>query len=101
MILNWKVSKEDHDLIVEIAKRVEPLTKKFGVRYSTRDVIMDLTAVHANAISLRLGELLAADDGTFGHDIWGIRRHLNRRTGVLEDCFVPRCAREVVSLEAK
>lgn len=34
--------------------------------------------------------LSAADDFDLLHDVLGIRRHMNRRTGQLEDCFVPR-----------
>ena len=55
--------------------------------------VMDLTACHANGNPLRLAELLAADDGNFAHDIFGINRHLNRQTGELMDCFSPRYSR--------
>jgi hypothetical protein len=53
---------------------------------------MDITACHLNGCPLRLGELLGADDANFAHDVFGIRRHLNRETGKLEDCFCPRYA---------
>ena len=42
---------------------------------------------------LDLQKLLDAPDGDFGHDVFGIRRHINRQTGELENCFLPRCAR--------
>jgi hypothetical protein len=32
------------------------------------------------------------DDGNFLHDIGGIYRHLDRSTGQLTGCFLPRCA---------
>ena len=36
--------------------------------------------------------MLAADDFNFGHDVFGIYRHLDRTTGKLMNCFVPRFA---------
>ena len=56
-----------------------------------RGIRMDIIATHL-VCPLRLGELLDADDSNFVHDIAGIERHLNRRTFVLEECFVPRFA---------
>jgi hypothetical protein len=37
--------------------------------------------------------LLAADEFNFLHDVCGIARHLDRSTGELADCFIPRFAR--------
>lgn len=51
---------------------------------------MDIRACHANGTPLRLEELLRADDGNFGHDVFGIRRYIDRTTGQLTDCFLPR-----------
>lgn len=70
------------DRAVGISKNLEAL-----------DVEMDLTATNANGCPLDLAKLLAFDDFNFMHDIYGIARHLNRRTGVLGDCFRPRCAK--------
>jgi hypothetical protein len=56
-------------------------------------VQMDLAACHCNGCPLQLTELLDADDFNFSHDIFGIRRHLNRTTGKLDDRFLPRFAR--------
>lgn len=53
---------------------------------------MDIIATHANGCPLRLLGLLEADAFNFTHDVCGIRRHLNRNTGKLENCFVPRYA---------
>jgi hypothetical protein len=53
---------------------------------------MDIEAAHCNGNPLKLKELLEADDSNFMHDVLGIRRHINRKTGELEDCFVPRYA---------
>lgn len=53
---------------------------------------MDLTACHCNGCELDLDRLLLAPDPDFGHDVCGIRRHIDRRTGKLGGCFLPRCA---------
>lgn len=52
--------------------------------------MMDITAVHANGNPLKLAELLATDDFNFTHDVFGITRHIDRETGKLGGCFVPR-----------
>ena len=92
-MIDWKVTKRDHGLIVDIAIRAAQLGKRYGVDYPQRDAIMDLTAVHANGHPLRLEELACADEGNFGHDVFGIRRHIDRETGRLTDCFCPRYSR--------
>lgn len=53
---------------------------------------LDISATHARC-PLRLADLLTANDFNFGHDICGIQRHLNRKTGRLENSFLPRFAR--------
>lgn len=53
---------------------------------------MDLSAVCFHT-PLRLEELLNTDDFNFVHDLVGIRNHLNRQTGQLENFFVPRFAK--------
>lgn len=55
-------------------------------------LMMDLSAAHATC-PLRLVELADADPFNFSHDIGGIQRHLNRKTGYLEDGFLPRYAK--------
>lgn len=54
---------------------------------------MDLAACNANGTPLDFEKLLAFDAFNFAHDIGGIRRHLDRDTGKLKDCFTPRCVR--------
>lgn len=38
-----------------------------------------------------------ANDSDFGHDIFGIRRHIDRITGRLGGEFQPRCVKRVES----
>ena len=56
-------------------------------------LIMDLMCMGVNGNpALDVDHLISAPLGTFVHDVMGIHHHLNRTTGQLEDCFVPRCA---------
>lgn len=94
MITNWAVTPEDQSLIEKIGYRAEELAKRLGMvgrhAYKRQDVMMDITATHNNGAPLLLAQLLAAGDGDFAHDVFGIRRWLNRDNGQLMDCFVPR-----------
>lgn len=79
--------KEEFITISEIAKRAKAL----GHPDDLLTINMDIDAVHRE-IGLKLNELLKADDFNFAHDVFGIRRHINRRTAKLENCFLPRFA---------
>jgi hypothetical protein len=90
-MLNWKTSKEDHDIIVTIAERYIYLLKTADIPIPKKlDLIMDIEAVHNNGCPLNLDDLLNASDDDFAHDLIGIQVNLNRKTGKLENCFVPR-----------
>lgn len=78
------------DLIHAIARRA---FKELGGYPDDRCTLnMDLTACHCNGCPLDLQRLLEAPLSDFGHDIYGIRRHINRETGQIEGCFLPRFA---------
>lgn len=83
-------AREEARTIAAIARRAVQVAAEMGVRYEFMDADMDLTACHLNGNPLRLKKLLAADAVNFAHDVLGIRRHLNRETGKLENCFSPR-----------
>lgn len=53
---------------------------------------MDLCAVHEKNVRMNFDKLLAADNFNFNHDVYGIIRHMNRKTAKLENCFLPRCS---------
>lgn len=89
-MIDWKLhSKEEARTIAMIAQRAVKMATDAGIWYNFMDADMDITATHI-ANPLKLGELLAADNFNFSHDVFGIRRHLDRETGKLGDCFVPR-----------
>ena len=89
--MNILPSKYEFEQIEAIATRAVALAAEFGVKYQKLDCILDLSAAHKE-VCLRLVDLLNADNGNFGHDVFGIRQHMNRVTGKLEDCFMPRFA---------
>lgn len=90
--ISFKTSKEDHDLIKCIVKRAVDLWWDHGHRLDVMKLTMDITACHANGCPLKLADLYVAKDADFTHDIGGIMRHIDRSTGHLGDCFLPRYA---------
>jgi len=90
-MINWKnINTEDLMLSVDIAKRYIKMFPEAKV--SIMDLQMDISACHISC-PLKLKELLVADDFNFVHDVVGITRHIDRESGELLDCFLPRYAR--------
>ena len=88
-MLSFTTTRKDTATIALIVRRA---MKELKDRDTSLHLMMDISAVHANGCKLDLDALLKADDANFMHDIMGIRTHLNRETGKLMDCFVPRFA---------
>jgi hypothetical protein len=101
MSVNLNATPEDTITIHKIGKRfskiMRDLVKKGVLKKSDCpsqiDIEMDVTACHLNGNLLDLKRLLGADDFNFSHDLVGINKHLDRKTGKLKDCFVPRCSK--------
>lgn len=91
--ISFKTTKEELDIIGKIANRATALADRLGFYYDPLEVQMDLAAAHSNGNPLDFEGLMAAGDGDFAHDVFGIRRHIDRDTGRLMDCFVPRYSR--------
>jgi len=90
-ITNWEITLEDHDLLMQVADRA--LRELNQYPDDKRTLVMDLNACHSNGCALDFAGLLAAPMLDFSHDIYGIRKAINRNTGKLsEDCFMPRFA---------
>jgi len=88
-------AREDLELMVRIAERGGEFAlqlNRLDVAFDRISALMDLECVHEK-MPLDLQGLLEASDSNFAHDFFGIRRHLNRETRELENCFVPRYAR--------
>lgn len=93
MALSFEVTREDRKKIDRTVELGLELCKDYGVVYDRLDMAMDLTACHASGTPLDFDRLVEFDDGSFAHDLFGIRKYLDRQTGELTDNFLPRCAK--------
>lgn len=84
-----KWTTQEAEIVHKVIQRANSL---FSSPVDALSLEMDLAATHAY-IPLDLQQLLDADDFNFIHDVLGIMRHINRRTGELEDHFMPRFSR--------
>lgn len=82
----------EQELIHKIANRAVALAVQHGFSYEKIEACMDIAGCHLNGCELDLNKLLAAPDFDFGHDVFGIRRYIDRDTAELTSCFLPRCA---------
>lgn len=94
MAISFKAKREEIQIIWKIADRAVKLAADIPIRgYDSLEAQMDVTACHCSGCPLDLTGLLESDDATFGHDVFGIRKHINRKTGELQNCFLPRTAK--------
>jgi len=93
-VINWKLGDDERALVDRIAARAAGIGRDLGLTDDDLETQfqMDVTCVHNHICRLRLGEMADADDFNFGHDVLGIRRHLDRERIELRDFFVPRFA---------
>lgn len=89
-MVSFDATPEEFAIIKQIVKRAGKDAKARGHKLNTQDLQMDLVATHANGCPMRFADLLKADDFNFWHDIGGIHAHLDRKTGNLTKCFLPR-----------
>jgi hypothetical protein len=97
-MINFKTSRPEAELIIAIAKRAVAMANSYDIEYAMLEADMDISACHCNGNPLDLHKLLEADDFNFAHDVFGIRRHIDRTTGQLQDCFVPRCTQSKLAI---
>ena len=92
--INWHLNPHDQVSVEKIVDRAFELCAHHDIPTGEKiNLHMDLTACHNHGCPMDLKKLLAAPDFDFLHDLLGIGRHINRQTGALGDCFLPRCAR--------
>jgi hypothetical protein len=89
-MVKFNATKKDTKLIMQITKRAVELFKANKRQVDFIDLNMDITACHLNGRPLKLQAMLIADEFNFMHDILGIRNNINRETGKIENCFLPR-----------
>ena len=87
-------TSEEIKAVERILDRIHPILRRALKQDapSRLDLMMDLSATHA-LLPIDLVGLAEAEDYDLSHDVCGIVRHLDRETGVMGDCFVPRYAR--------
>ena len=87
-MVKFDSTNEEMVLIGRIATRA--VRKKY---YKENiDCLMDLDAVNSNDVKLDFDKLLKFDEYNFAHDICGIRNCIDRKTGKLTKCFLPKCS---------
>lgn len=94
-MIDWKkckVSKHEDQIIFAIADRAVLEAADLGVDIDRMTVAMDLLACHCCGCPLDLYGLLTAKLPDFCHDVFGINKYLDRETGELTECFLPRYA---------
>lgn len=89
-MISFDCSKKDRAAAAAIARRAKALGHTSGLL----EIQMDLIATHANGCPLDFARLKKADDFNLAHDVFGIARHLDRGTGQLMNCFLPRFAKK-------
>lgn len=85
-----KFDYDNLETISKITDRAMVLAEKHGIEYERQCCMMDLSACSANGNPMDFDRLLTADEFDFAHDVFGIRRHIDRETGKLTGCFSPR-----------
>lgn len=91
--VSFRVSQQDKEYIYRIARRAEDTGLIPCELDPFLSLMMDLSAVKAQGCSIDFETLLNFEIPDFAHDICGIIRHMDRTTGLLTDCFLPRAAR--------
>ena len=80
------LNKDDFEKINDVCQRAMGC----GIGYKKLDLFMDINCVYD---LIDIDKLMQFDAFNFLHDIYGIIQNLNRRTGKLENNFLPRCSK--------
>lgn len=87
-------TKRQHELILMIMLRAQREELCGHEEYEAVTLAMDWAAMVNNGNpEPHLARLLDSSLFDFTHDICGVARHMDRATGKLGGCFVPRCTR--------
>lgn len=94
-MMDFNLTKDEQVLMSKI---IERFTRILSIEFPKHQIdvpstSMDLIACHKYGEALDLEKLLGSDRFTFLHDVCGISKYINRKTGQLTECFVPRCVK--------
>lgn len=89
-MISFAVTSAEHLQAEQAVDRFLLLSGESRVRKTI--YMMDVLAAHANGCPLDFAALAEASDFDLAHDVGGIIRHIDRNTGKLTGCFLPRHA---------
>lgn len=86
-----RTTLEETALIDKIAERnmADPERSPYANKMTA---MIEFILTHCNGTPLALEALITADRASFWHDVIGIARNLDRKTGKLANTFTPRHA---------
>lgn len=84
---NMNLEHNDFVLVMKVAKRA---ADALGSLPPLQDIELALTACHLNDVPLDFERMLTADMDDVSHDIYGILKHIDPKTGQLGSGFLPR-----------
>ncbi len=91
--VKFTATAEEYFIIHKISIRAQAYYKEIhGETLDLQSMEMDLEAVHCNDCPMDFKKLLAADNFNLMHDVIGIINCIDRDTGKLTRCFLPRCS---------
>ena len=88
-MISW--DKLTHSDLAKVNQAVDRALELLPWESMKMDLHMDLTASVIQG-HINLDKLLTFDDSNFIHDVVGVVQHLNRQTGEMMNCFLPRSA---------
>lgn len=98
--INIDISNTDLQLVCKIIVKICILVrletsdiKESQFRKFARNLYLDIILCHCNGCKLDLEKLLNSDENSLHKDITGIFDNIDRKTGKLNNGFVPRCAK--------
>lgn len=83
------LTEHDLQIINHIMTRAQTRTRDRG---KVREIF---TIIHTKIVPLNFKGLLSSDDGTFGHDYYGILKYINLENLSFDNAFRPRCVSHV------
>lgn len=89
-----EIAPEDLQTIEKIVRKAKRVIEKWRGKIDLLKLRADLIKAYSHNERIDLETLYTFDEFNFLHDIIGIMRHLNQKTGKFKDHFVPRAARQ-------
>lgn len=89
-MVSFIVPQDDLKKIVQVVEKYIECSDQGWSMDDRLNMIMSLTACHANGTKLDLEGLLKASPIDLSHDVQGVCQNINTNTGKLDNCFLPR-----------